>query len=232
MVIKKLQNCKLIISGDFNQLDVINDLKKYDYNNACILKELCDNNNLVLTKCRRSDDKLFNLIQFDNINNLTHNDFNDKETDMNICWTNEKRKQINEQYMKAAYKKAKTSKYIKLNKLEYDDNSQDVILVSKTPVIGKVNNSKLGIINNERYTIKKVDEKNKELTILNDRNEIVINADQFQKLFRIGYAFTTHSSQGLSIDKPYTIYEFNRMSKKLKYVALSRSTRYEYINIM
>jgi len=95
-----------------------------------------------------------------------------------------------------------------------------------------VNNSKLDIINNERYTITKVDTNDKELTIKNDRNEIVINADQFQKLFRIGYAFTTHSSQGLSIDKPYTIYEFNRMSQKLKYVALSRSTKHEYINIL
>ena len=61
---------------------------------------------------------------------------------------------------------------------------------------------------------------------------LIINADNFQYLFRIGYAFTTHSSQGMSIDKPYTIHEFNRMSKKLKYVALSRSTKHEYINIM
>ena len=61
---------------------------------------------------------------------------------------------------------------------------------------------------------------------------LIINAENFQYLFRIGYAFTTHSSQGMSIDKPYTIHEFNRMSKKLKYVALSRSTKHEYINIM
>jgi hypothetical protein len=87
-------------------------------------------------------------------------------------------------------------------------------LVNKTPLIGKVNNSKLGIINNERYIIKKVDIQAKELTIKNDRNEIVVGADEFQKLFRIGYTFTTHSIQGMSIDKPYTIHEFNRMSKK------------------
>jgi hypothetical protein len=63
MVIKKLKQCKLIISGDFNQLDVINDVQKYDYKSTCIIKELCDNNNLQLTKCRRSDDKLFNMIE-------------------------------------------------------------------------------------------------------------------------------------------------------------------------
>ena len=36
----------------------------------------------------------------------------------------------------------------------------------------------------------------------------------------------------MSIDKPYTIHEFNRMDKKLKYVALSRATNYENINII
>jgi hypothetical protein len=136
--------------------------------------------------------------------------------------------------MNAAWKKAKTKNYIKLEKLAYDDNSQEVTLINKTPIIGKVNNSKLGIINNERYIIKKVDIQTKELTIKNDEynKEMIIKADQFQYLFRIGYAFTTLSSQGMSIDKPYTIHEFNRMSKKLKYVALSRSTKHEYINIM
>ena len=134
--------------------------------------------------------------------------------------------------MNAAWKKAKTKNYIELQKLPYDENSQDVKLVNKTPLIGKVNNSKLGIINNERYAISKVDINSRHITIKNDRNEFVIGADEFQKLFRIGYAFTNHSSQGMSIDKPYTIHEFNRMSKKLKYVALSRSTKHEYINIM
>jgi ATP-dependent exoDNAse (exonuclease V) alpha subunit len=172
------------------------------------------------------------MIQFDNIPNLTQDNFNDKDTDVNICWTNAKRKEINDKYMNAAWKKAKTKNYIKLEKLPYDENSQDVTLVNKTPLIGKVNNSKLGIINNERYTITKVDINARHITIKNDRNEIVIHAENFQKLFRIGYAFTTHSSQGMSIDKPYTIHEFNRMSKKLKYVALSRSTKHEYINIM
>jgi len=66
MVIKKMHNCKLIISGDFNQLDVIHDVQYYEYNNTSIIKELSDCNNL----SRRSDDKLFKLIQFDNIPNL------------------------------------------------------------------------------------------------------------------------------------------------------------------
>jgi 5-methylcytosine-specific restriction enzyme A len=260
MIIKQLKNCNIIVSGDFNQLDVIGDLHKYDYKNSSILKELCDHNNINLQTCRRSNDKLFNLIQFDNINNLKPDDFKSDlkiDNDINICWTNNTRKQINSKYMDAAYKKAKTSNYITLKKLEYDDNSQDVILVNKTPLIAKVNNGNLKLINNERYIIKKVDKNTKEIVVENSRevpkkdkdgNEIKdkdgnivmdkiiktlkIKADEFQKLFRIGYAFTTHSAQGMSIDKPYTIHEFNRMDKKLKYVALSRATKYENINII
>jgi 5-methylcytosine-specific restriction enzyme A len=260
MIIKQLKNCNIIVSGDFNQLDVIGDLHKYDYKNSSILKELCDHNNINLQTCRRSNDKLFNLIQFDNINNLTPDDFKSDlkiDNDINICWTNNKRKEINKKYMDEAYKKDKTSNWIEIKKLEYDDNSQDVKLVRKTPLIAKVNNGNLKLINNERYIIKKVDENTKEIVVENSRevpkkdkngNEIKnkkgnivmdkiiktlkIKADEFQKLFRIGYAFTTHSAQGMSIDKPYTIHEFNRMDKKLKYVALSRATKYENINII
>ncbi len=34
----------------------------YEYKDKSILKELCDNNLIQLSKCRRSDDTLFNLI--------------------------------------------------------------------------------------------------------------------------------------------------------------------------
>jgi GTPase SAR1 family protein len=232
MIIKKLKKCKLIISGDFNQLDVIHDLQKYDYKDASILKELCDNNLIQLSKCRRSDDTLFNLINFDNIPNLKKSDFDNKDTEINICWTNETRKSINYKYMQIAARRDRTKNYFILPPLPYDENSQEVKLVRKTPLIAKVNNSKLKLINNERYIISKINLAEKEMTINNDRNEIIIAKDDFQKLFRVGYAFTTHSCQGMTINEPYTIHDFDRMHKKLKYVALSRATKKEHINII
>jgi ATP-dependent exoDNAse (exonuclease V) alpha subunit len=232
MIIKKLKNCKLIISGDFNQLDVIHDLQKYDYKDTSILKELCDNNLIQLSKCRRSDDTLFNLIQFDNIPNLKKSDFDNKDTEINICWTNETRKTINYKYMQIAAKRDRTKNYFILPPLQYDENSQEVKLVRKTPIIAKINNSKLKLINNERYIISKINLADKEITVKNDRNEVTISKDDFQKLFRVGYAFTTHSCQGMTINEPYTIHDFDRMHKKLKYVALSRATKKEDINII
>ena len=104
---------------------------------------------------------------------------------------------------------------MRLPKLQYDENSQDVILVRKTPLIAKVNNWKLKLINNESYTITKIDVDNQEITIQNDRNEITIESSEFQKLYSVGYSFTIHACQGMSIETPYTIWEWERLNKKL-----------------
>ncbi len=49
------------------------------------------------------------------------------------------------------------------------------------------------------------------MTIKNDRNEVMISKNDFQKLFRVGYALTTHSCQGMAINEPYTIHDCDRM---------------------
>jgi hypothetical protein len=54
------------------------------------LFELADYNKLELTKCRRADDTLYNLIKFDNIPNVQPSDFdetNEYKNDMQaVCW--------------------------------------------------------------------------------------------------------------------------------------------------
>jgi hypothetical protein len=59
-MIKKIKtNVKIIMVGDFNQLKPINDRigDNIDYGNSQALHEICDNNKLLLTTCRRSDYK-------------------------------------------------------------------------------------------------------------------------------------------------------------------------------
>ncbi len=69
---------------------------------------------------------------------------------------------------------------------------------------------------------------------LNDdfKKLIKINIPDFQKFFLVGYATTTHSAQAMSIGKPYTIYEWDRIDQRLRYVALSRSRAYDDMNIL
>jgi ATP-dependent exoDNAse (exonuclease V) alpha subunit len=61
---------------------------------------------------------------------------------------------------------------------------------------------------------------------------ITIQIDDFQKYFYPSYCITCHKSQGSTIDESYTIHEFNKMHHKLRYVALSRATKLENINII
>jgi hypothetical protein len=198
------------------------------------LFELADYNKLELTKCRRADFELYNLIKFDNIPNVKPSDFtetNEYKNDVHICYTNKKRIEINHIKMKELYKKNKCRTGLKLDGLSYDDRSQAVILNKGMPIISKVNNEDIGIFNNQRFKIKKID--TFYITIEDDfKNLIKINIQDFQKFFLPGYGCTVHSAQGMSIGEPYTIHQWDRMDQRLKYVALSRSRDFKYINIM
>ncbi len=102
------------------------------------------------------------------------------------------------------------------------------------PVISKINNEKMNIFNNQRFTIIKIDKEKQLITLkykYND-NTLDIEFNNFQKFFIPGYAVSTHCSQGMTINEPYTVHEFHKMDKKLRYVALSRSKKHEFINIM
>ena len=237
MMIKNIKkDIKFIISGDFCQLKPVNDRIPYntDYANSPCLFELADYNKVQLTKCRRADDTLYNLIKFDNIPNLKPSDFNETNkyiNDINICFTNDKRKEINYIKMHQLHVKNRYRTGLKLDALTYDERSQDVILDKGVPIISKVNNEEMGLINKQRFKIIKLDVFN--ITIEDDiGNKKEININDFQKFFLVAYGCTAHSSQGMSISEPYTIHEFGKMDQRLKYVSLSRSRDYSYIHIM
>ena len=99
------------------------------------------------------------------------------------------------------------------------------------PIISKVNNEELGVFNNQRYKITKIDSFT--ITFKDDlKHKFKVSVNDFQKFFLVAYATTTHSAQGMSIGEPYTIHEWDRMDQRLKYVALSRSRDLNYIHIM
>jgi ATP-dependent exoDNAse (exonuclease V) alpha subunit len=120
-------------------------------------------------------------------------------------------------------------------KLEYDDNSQNVYLLEGMPIIARKNSKELDIFNNETFIIKEIQYDKKNIVIIDDddvRNNIPF--DKFQNLFYVAYAITIYKSQGSTFDSPYTIHEFNHplFDDRLKYVSLSRSVDKDYINII
>ena len=87
---------KFIIAGDFAQLLPVKDrLGDRSYKNCIALHELCDGKKLNLTKCRRSDDELFNMLLPENINSIDTKKFETKFTKQHVSFTNAKRIQIN-----------------------------------------------------------------------------------------------------------------------------------------
>jgi len=55
--------------------------------------------------------------------------------------------------------------------------------------------------------------------------------EEFQEYFYVGYAITIHKAQGKTIDKPYAIHEWNQLSKRHRYVAISRAKEKSLINV-
>ena len=70
-----------------------------NYKNSLALHELCDGNRLELTKCRRSDATLFNMLLPENICKIKKTDFKNTMTNRHICFTNKKRIAINKMEM-------------------------------------------------------------------------------------------------------------------------------------
>jgi len=236
MMLKKIKpTIKFIIAGDFNQLEPVQCRYNnaydglFNYSNSQCLMELCDFNKQTLTLCRRSDDILFTMCRFSNIMNITKSGFKSNFTDRHLAYTNKKRIEINNICMDLRAKNSK-KKILFIKKLDGDEMSQDVKLVTKVPIIIKVNDKTLEIVNNEQFVITKII--GDEITIKNDERELKINMDIFQKVFFVAYCITIHKSQGASYNFPYTIHEFDRLDKKLRYVALTRATDINHINIV
>ena len=98
------------------------------------------------------------------------------------------------------------------------------------PIIARMNCKDLRIANNDTYTIKAVDDEI--ITITDGKATMEIETKNFTRLFNLAYCITTHCAQGQTYNHPYTIYEFNRMDGRFKYVALSRSTKKSFINLI
>jgi ATP-dependent exoDNAse (exonuclease V) alpha subunit len=121
---------------------------------------------------------------------------------------------------------------LEFKKLSYDKNSQNVKLYAGMPIIARKNCKSLNIFNNETFTIKEIRQKENIMIIQDDDKCQEIPLDKFQQMFYVAFCLTIHKSQGATFDKPYTIHEFDKLDNTLKYVAMSRATKKQIINIV
>lgn len=235
IMLKRIKpDLKFIIAGDFNKLTPINDRininNEFNYANSQALFELCDFNKLELTKCRRSDDVLFNMCRFDNIMNINKNVFKSKLTLKNIAYTNKKRIEINKICMNNEKTKYHKKKII-IGKNKFDPNSQEITVFPNLPIISKINDKKIDIVNNEQFIVEKIS-KLGTIIVKNELKTIELNEKDFAHIFYPAYCITIYASQGQTFKEPYTIHQFDRLDKRLRYVALTRSSNIDFINII
>jgi hypothetical protein len=222
---------KFIISGDFYQLEPVNDRSKFNYEYSRALYELVDGNKLNLSFCRRSDDKLYNLCQKIRNNQKYSVDdlYSSKQSYINLCYTNKKRKTVNEECMERFLNENPTLKTADLKELLYDKNTQNYTVCQGMPLISRLNQKSLKVVNNEMFQCKEIT--NTSIIVFNKEKELIIPIERFNKIFMLAFCITTHKSQGISLNEAYCIYEFNKMNKRLRYVSLSRAINYENINL-
>jgi ATP-dependent exoDNAse (exonuclease V) alpha subunit len=159
------------------------------------------------------------------VDNLDITKFNKIEHELSICWTNKKRIAVNDKWMN----ELSNNKYkIYLNKLSYDNDSQDTIVYEGLPIIARINCRKADICNNETFVVKKVNDNNIIISDGGIEKEILIK--DFMRLFNPAYCLTVHRVQGSTFQQPFTIYQWKNFDTKMKYTALTRATKMEHVN--
>jgi ATP-dependent exoDNAse (exonuclease V) alpha subunit len=132
--------------------------------------------------------------------------------------------------MMKEYFKSNNGRKLKIDKLIYDDNSQDFYLMKGMPLIARKNRKDLNIFNNEKFICQSI--KKDSIIIKNELDEeIEVPIQDIRYTFYLGYAITCHKAQGDTIEDDYAIWEWEKMHKRLKYVSLSRATNKNNIYI-
>ena len=223
--IYKSTNCKFLFVGDWKQIPPIeNFVDSFYCYHPLVMKmsgyAFCE---LLYNANSRCDKKLHDVVIQDAID-LTQFPSN-TNYNINISYTNKTRKEVNKKCMERNRGTTFTDIAVKPDD---DEDCQNVSVFVGCPVIYRVSNNDMGIIKNKRTSITTITSD----TIITADNQ-TIKIAEFHKYFNVGYCFTVHKFQGQTIDQPFTIWDtkMKMMDYRLIYTALTRSRKYDFINI-
>jgi hypothetical protein len=213
--------------GDFQQLKPVNE-EHIDFKNTWIVKYVFNNNLCELTHIHRFDDNVLlqdahkcargEAIDFKN--------YTTEEHDLCLCWTNAAVDALNKKW---------NTHYAKQHDktLEVDGFRQSKYILHEGLKLMAYRSGRGMYYNSEEFTVKSFDDDSITLHPGENspdlRSDITININ-YSKDFKPIYAITVHKAQGMTADKPYSIYEYNRMRKDMLYVCLTRARKKEYVN--
>ena len=210
-----------IMAGDFAQILPVGDTSKADRYIKLICKNL-----ITLTKYKRGDTELLGHL-LDVRNRVRVAGFDTVEKgQLHFCFTKKKRDFINEREMR----KVKTG-YMNMPK-----NANLPKVYPGMPLRACETKQNGDWLNNERWTVVRLYDD--AVLIKNSEKNLTVPINVLIENFVPGYAMTIHSSQGLTISEPYTVWveTYHAFSDddvwRLIYTALSRATTKSQIGIM
>ena len=232
--LKRMTRAKFILVGDYRQLPPVEN-GGHNYFNHPAIMWLCGSRRCELTTMKRYDKKLWDTSEKVYNDNNTPAEMVKRVTveemskSHNISYTNRTRQEVNKAVNELM---TKGKKY---TLLEYADESdrypQEARAYVGMPLIARKNGEDTA--NNEAFTVVEVDEGT--ITAVSTRdgqdNLVNITLEDFHKTFLMAYCVTCHKSQGDTIDGQIIVHDWGWMTKELKYTAITRTTKYEYVTI-
>ena len=227
--------CKMIISGDVNQTPPVGEFK---INNDNFVLKCLMGETVVLTKDYRNDERIVKLRNFitenENDKKIIYSYFKNNNSldewinyDRHICFTNDCCNYINKKIVEERGYKFKYC-YNTGNKFNYLDVSPNVLLSCRATLKTK------GIYKRDIWRV--VDKySNYSYKLLNIRDNVTkVFEKELMAYFRLGFAITSHSSQGLTIKGDLCIHEIKKMiymDTSILYTAITRACKYSDLHL-
>ena len=225
-------NITIIMSGDINQCEPINDDKTIpqNYFTSKAVEEMCPQR-IELTyieESARYDDKtrilLNNFLKYKHI--FGHKFQPNGNYYKNICWLNDTRRRVTEICCNRHVEKKKS---YEIN-FKYKSRVEKCEVCENMPVIATDNMKKYNMFNMMEYEIDRI-YKNDNRQLEFEINNETFDYYEFREKFLPNFCNTVYKFQGGQIDDHYNIYDTHEMDVKEMYTALSRTTKLEYIHL-
>jgi len=213
-------NVKVLLVGDFAQIMPVAETS----NAELFIKLLCENK-YIMTKYKRGNTQLLNILNTVRERTYKSGFDNVEKGNLHFCFTKRMRNILNNREIE----KAKT--YYTLPK-----NENLPKIYNNMPLKSCVTKKDGTYLNNQRWKIKSYNSVNAILT--NDEKTITVDLNDLMTDFKPGYAMTIHSSQGLTISEPYTVWletntAFSNDEKfRMFYTAVSRGKTLQKISVI
>lgn len=241
LYIYKSKGTRMFLFGDENQLPPV-ELWDHnfsdDYLNSSAVISIADGNLVELMVNHRFVDDPTNKMH-----EIVHNVLNEIPTGwddnliidaeramdfvVNIAFTNRMCQHVNNLHMNKLRTKGKRS-FISA-RIPFYKNTQDLYLIKGSPLIACIANSKQGVIKGTKWFLH---DWNETSVFCRDEKrgiECEVPRSDFQKHFLAGFCTTCHKAQGKTFTEGFVIHEKEKMSKRMLYTAVSRSSHSKHI---